>query len=146
MTDQSQSVLSDDDIRRVLRMHTGDLGSLATRMMHLQRRDEEAARRANAPKLNLRTLIGEAEYGRLLQVVLAEFRKALRDDEKVGAKSGLDMWLLNLQDTADAGDLEDFLLATVRLARRTWGSQFVHLGLDPDPATWPAAAKRDFGR
>lgn len=149
MADQKQTTLSDDDLRHVLKLHAdagGDLVSLSVRMVHLKRRDEEASRKAAQPELNLRAAMGGDVYERVLGVLRGEFRKPLTDAEKAAMQSGLDLWLLNLQDTLDAGDLEDFVLASVRLARQTWGSQFVHVGLAPDPAQWPEAARRQFGR
>jgi hypothetical protein len=140
------SVLDDDVLRRMLKAHLesgGNLHSLQVRMVHLKRKDDEAARRAGQVGLGLR---GSGADKEILAKLVAEFRKPIRAAEMAEAHGGLDMLLLSYQECLDAGDLEDALWAAARLVRKMWVAQFGHLRLDPDPAKWPDTAKADFGR
>jgi hypothetical protein len=142
------SVLNDDVLRQMLKAHLesgGNMHSLQVRMVHLKRKDDEAARRADQIGLGLRDRLAGADK-EILAHLVAEFRRPITAAEKAEAHGGLDMLLLSYQECLDAGDLEDALWAAARLVRKMWVAQFGHLQLDPNPATWPDTAKADFGR
>lgn len=141
------SIVSDDALRQLVQTHLqggGNMHSLQVRLVHLKRKDDEAARRAAQTKLDLP--MTDSEAATVLAHLVKEFRAPMTAAEKTEAHGGVDALLLSYQECLDAGNLEDALWAANRLVRKMWVAQFGHLDLHPDPGTWPNSAKADFGR
>lgn len=63
-----------------------------------------------------------------MKVLCSEFRKPLTEDDVDGSAGAMDYLLQTIQDTIDAGDLEDTVYALMRIARKAWAWNTHHLG------------------
>ncbi len=98
---------------------------LFARIQERKRKRAHAKAKERQARLGVR---GEKYHDGLLAVLRAEFLRPLGPDDHESGSGALDQLLLTVKDTLDAGDLEDALHAMLRVVRKTWAWNGVHLG------------------
>jgi hypothetical protein len=106
--------ITDEQIDALL-AENDNLLEVSMRLQERKRKRAHAAAKLAQPGLGVRGTDGHAA---LIEKLKAAWDAPLSLDEKSAAQGDIEYLVLTIQDCVDAGDVEDLVFATLRLARK----------------------------
>ena len=123
--------LTDEQIDALLQAdeasNGGNVLAIFARIHERRRKRAHAAAKAAQPELGIRGA-PQNQDPLLLEKLRAFWRAPIAAADAESGPGALDYLLQTIQDTVDAGDVEDMLFSALRVCRKVWAWNMHHLG------------------